>query len=228
MASSCIYPRLCPQPMREEHLPSGPLEITNQAYAVAKIAGVEACRAYNREHGTRFVALMPSNLYGPGDRYDLETGHVLAALIRKCHEARASGSPEVTVWGSGTPLREFTWSEDAARAAVLIAGVDDARLARAMDGLRWPMLNAGAGAEVSIDDLARRVAPAVGFTGRFRHDPARPDGTPRKILDSRRLAGLGWRPRVFLDQGIPRACADFRARARASAQGAASSSTRIE
>ncbi len=190
--SSCIYPRDCPQPMRPEHLLSGPLEATNRAYALAKIAGIELCRAYRRQHGLASVCLMPTNLYGPHDRFDLEAGHVLPALLRRMHEAACEGQPVVTVWGTGRARREFLHVDDLADAAVLLADrCGDAEL-----------VNVGSGEEVTIAELTNRVAQIVGFTGDIRFDPSRPDGTPRKLLDCEPLRALGWQPRIGLAAGL--------------------------
>jgi GDP-L-fucose synthase len=207
LGSSCIYPRDCPQPMKEESLLSGPLEPTNRPYAIAKIAGIELCWAYNRQYGTRYLAIMPTNLYGPGDRYDLETSHVLPALIRKMHEARAQGAQEVVVWGSGTPRREFLYSDDAAAACVFVMGLPD----ESFDPLLYPgpaippLLNIGCGEDLSIRELAELVRGVVGCRAEIRWDADKPDGTPRKLLDVSRLQALGWRPRIGLHEGLRRA-----------------------
>lgn len=190
--SSCIYPRDCPQPMRPEHLLSGPLETTNRAYALAKIAGIELCRSYRRQHGLASVCLMPTNLYGPHDRFDLEAAHVLPALLRRMHEAARDGQAVVTVWGTGRARREFLHVDDLADAAVLLADrCSDAEL-----------VNIGSGEEVTIAELAQRVAQLVGFSGEIRFDASLPDGTPRKLLDSEPLRALGWRPRIDLAVGL--------------------------
>ena len=212
LGSSCIYPRDCPQPIREEYLLTGPLEPTNRAYAIAKIAGIEMCRAYNRQHGTRFLAAMPTNLYGPGDNYNPENGHVIPALLRRFTEARRSGTDEVVVWGSGTPLREFLYSEDLAAALMLLMQLDEADFDRLLnrgrpDGV--PLVNIGSGEEISIEDLARMIADVVGFRGRIRFDSGRPDGTPRKLLDSSTMRGLGWHASVPLPEGLDRALEDL-------------------
>ncbi len=209
LGSSCIYPRDCSQPMKEEYLLTGPLEPTNRPYAVAKIAGVEQCWSYNRQHGTQYLAAMPTNLYGPGDRYDLQTSHVLPALIRKMHEARASRAPEALVWGTGKPLREFLYSDDMGDACVFLMNLDDEKFSRLVRGEVCPLINMGYGQEVSIAELAKLISEVVGYPGRVRFDTAKPDGTPRKLLDSSRLLALGWRPRVGLREGIARAYADF-------------------
>src|SRR5260221_5169994 len=184
LGSSCIYPRDCPQPMKEEYLLSGPLEPTNRAYAVAKVAGVELCWSYNRQHGTRLVAAMPTNLYGPGDHYDLETSHVLPALIRKIHEAKERGERQVTLWGSGRPRREFLYSDDLGDACVFLMKLPDAAFGKLVEPAAAPLVNIGAGTDQTIAELAAFVAKVVGFDGRFIYDASRPDGTPRKLLDA--------------------------------------------
>jgi GDP-L-fucose synthase len=192
LGSSCIYPRRAPQPMPEECLLSGPLEPTNEWYAVAKIAGLKMCQAYRREYGFNAIAAMPTNLYGPGDNFSLEDSHVLPALMRKCHEARTRGELEVVVWGSGAPLREFLHVDDLADACLfLMHHHDDERL-----------VNVGWGEDVSIAELAGMVGRAVGFHGALRFDTSRPDGTPRKLLDVSRMRALGWKPRIALEAGI--------------------------
>jgi GDP-L-fucose synthase len=198
LGSSCIYPRLAPQPMKEEHLLTGPLEPTNQSYAVAKIAGVELCRAYNRQHGTDFVSLMPTNLYGPGDNFDLATSHVLPALIRKCHEAKLAGAPEVVVWGTGTPRREFLHVDDLADACLFVME----RVGVKTGPPGSDLLNVGVGEDLTIRELAETVRDVVGYRGRIAFDPSKPDGAPRKLLDVSRLAALGWRARIPLRDGI--------------------------
>lgn len=192
LGSSCIYPRDCPQPMREEHLLTGPLESTNEPYAVAKIAGVKMVEAYNAQYGTRYLSLMPTNLYGINDNFDPNTSHVIPALMKKLHEARVSRSPAVQVWGTGTPKREFLLVDDLA----------DACLFCMQQQHDYDLLNVGSGEEVSIKELAGIIAEAVGYAGRIEFDPAMPDGTPRKLLDSSRIRQLGWRPKVALRDGI--------------------------
>ena len=211
LGSSCIYPRDCPQPIKEEYLLTGPLEPTNRAYAIAKIAGIEMCWSYNRQYGTRFLAVMPTNLYGPGDSYDLQNSHVLPALIRKMHEAKERGSSEVIVWGTGSPRREFLYSEDMADACVALMGMNDEAFDAQATGYP-PLINVGCGEDLTIKDLAELVASTVGFTGQLKFDTSRPDGTPRKLLDVERLFSLGWRPTVPLDVGIKAAYLDFRQR----------------
>jgi GDP-L-fucose synthase len=208
LGSSCIYPRDCPQPIREDSLLTGPLESTNRAYAIAKIAGIEMSWSYNRQHGTRFLAAMPTNLYGPGDNYDLQNSHVLPALIRKTHEAKARGDGEVVVWGTGTPRREFLYSEDMADACVTLMRLGDAEFA-AQSTAYPPLVNIGCGSDLSIRELAELVARIVGFAGRLKFDASKPDGTPRKLLDVTRLKALGWAPVTSLEQGIRQAYRDF-------------------
>lgn len=209
LGSSCIYPRDCPQPMKEEHLLTGSLESTNRAYAVAKIAGIELCWSYNRQHGTRFLAAMPTNLFGPGDHYDLETSHVLPALIRKVHEAKGRSERTVTVWGSGRPKREFLYSDDMAEACMHLMRLPEEAFARLTASDAAPLINIGAGKDLSIAELAAMVGEALGYEGGILYDASKPDGTPRKLLDSSRLAALGWRPRIALRDGIALAYQDF-------------------
>jgi GDP-L-fucose synthase len=212
LGSSCIYPRECPQPMKEDHLLSGPLEPTNRAYAIAKIAGIELCWSYNRQHGTRFLAAMPTNLYGPGDNYDLETSHVIAALLRKIHEAKQRGERQVTLWGSGRPRREFLCSDDLGGACVFLVNLADAEFGKLVAPATAPTINIGAGTDQTIADLAALVAEVVGYEGQFVYDASKPDGTPRKLLDISRIAALGWKSAVGLREGIALAYADFRRR----------------
>jgi GDP-L-fucose synthase len=192
LGSSCIYPKLAPQPIVEDALLTGPLEPTNEWYAIAKIAGIKLCQAYRRQFGRHYVSVMPCNLYGPNDNYDLATSHVLPALIRKFHEAKAEGKGEVVIWGSGKPLREFLHVDDLADATVF--------LMRNYDGDE--PINCGAGSDLSILELAQKIKQIVGFEGKLVFDPTKPDGTPRKLMDSSRIAALGWRPRIGLDEGI--------------------------
>jgi GDP-L-fucose synthase len=196
LGSSCIYPKHAPQPMQEAHLLTGPLEPTNDAYAIAKIAGILMCDSYNRQHGTDFIAAMPTNLYGPGDNFDLETSHVLPAMIRKFHEAKQSGGP-VTLWGSGTPRREFLYVDDLADALVFM-------MERFEPAERDVFLNVGVGEDVTIRELAEQVAATVGYEGEVVWDESMPDGTPRKLLDVSRLQALGWRPQTSLEEGMRR------------------------
>ena len=205
LGSSCIYPRDCPQPIREEFLLTGPLEPTNRAYALAKIAGIEMCWSYNRQYGTRYLAAMPTNLYGPGDNYDLQSSHVLPALIRKVYEARRDGKPEVTVWGSGDPLREFLYSDDFADACVHLMTLDEETYSTFVTESAPPLINVGYGSDISIRSLALTIAKVLGYEGRLVFDSSKPDGTPRKLMDSGRLMALGWKPKVHLDEGSLRA-----------------------
>lgn len=209
LGSSCIYPRDCAQPIKEEYLLSGPLEPTNRAYALAKIAGVEMCWSYNRQHGARFLAVMPTNLYGLGDRYDLQNSHVLPALIRKIHEAKQNGVRQVTLWGSGRPRREFLLSDDMAEACVFLMRLPDAEFGRLVAPAKAPLINVGAGKDLSIAELATRIAGVLGYHGEFVYDASRPDGAPRKLLDSSRINALGWSARTHLDEGLKLAYADF-------------------
>ena len=210
LGSSCIYPRDCPQPIKEEYLLTGPLEPTNRPYALAKIAGVEMCWAYNRQHGTRYVCAMPTNLYGPGDNYDLASSHVLPALIRKAHEAKSRGEDRLVVWGTGTPRREFLYSDDMADACLAI--MDHRAELAAAPPTHPPLINIGCGADVTLGELAGLVARAVGFAGAIAFDASKPDGTPRKLLDVSRLTRLGWSPAVSLERGIELAYRDFLSR----------------
>jgi GDP-L-fucose synthase len=192
LGSSCIYPRLCPQPMKEEYLLDGKLEPTNEPYAVAKIAGIKMCQSYNRQYGTAFIALMPTNLYGPGDNFDLLDSHVIPALIRKFHQAKVTKAPEVVIWGTGSPRREFLYVDDLADACLfLMEGYDEGEI-----------INVGVGEDLPILELARQVAAVTGFTGQIGHDLEYPDGTPRKLLDVSRLTGLGWQARTPLEEGL--------------------------
>jgi GDP-L-fucose synthase len=212
LGSSCIYPRDCPQPIRESYVMSGPLEATNRAYAMAKLAGLEMCRAYNRQYGTRYLCAMPTNLYGPGDNYDLETSHVLPALIRRFHEAKVRGDGFVTLWGTGRPRREFLYSDDMAEACVTLLEASDDALARVIPDHDAPLVNVGSGIDQTVLELAGVVRQVVGGDADIRFDASRPDGTPRKLLDISRIAALGWRQRVPLREGIALAYEDFRMR----------------
>jgi GDP-L-fucose synthase len=208
LGSSCIYPRLAPQPMREEALLTGTLEPTNEPYAVAKIAGIKLCESYNRQYGTDYRSVMPTNLYGPGDNYHPENSHVVPAMLRRFHEAKLARAPSVAVWGTGTPRREFLYVDDMATACVRVMDMDTAT----WEANTHPMqrlLNVGYGTDVSIAELARAVAKAVGYEGQITFDTSRPDGAPRKLIDSTRLHALGWRPRVDLEHGLAKAYADF-------------------
>jgi GDP-L-fucose synthase len=201
LGSSCIYPRLAAQPMAEDALLTGPLEPTNEPYAIAKIAGIKLCESYNRQYGTDLRSVMPTNLYGPGDNFDLENSHVIPALIRKFHEAKEAGAPSVTVWGTGTPRREFLHVDDLADACIFVMGLDPEAYRAHTD----PMLshiNVGTGTDVTICELAETVRDVVGYRGEIRFDTGKPDGTPRKLLDIARLARLGWRARLGLREGL--------------------------
>lgn len=209
LGSSCIYPRDCPQPIREDYLLTGPLESTNRPYALAKIAGIEMCWAYNRQYGTRYLAVMPTNLYGTGDNYDLANSHVLPALIRKMHEAKEAGAAEVVVWGTGTPRREFLFSDDMADACLHLMGLQDERFGELFPEDKAPLVNIGCGEDVTIRELAETVARAVGFSGTLRYDTGKPDGTPRKLLDVGRINSMGWRPKTALIDGIAKAYMDY-------------------
>ncbi|MGH9714418.1 MAG: GDP-L-fucose synthase family protein [Candidatus Acidiferrales bacterium] len=212
LGSSCIYPRLAPQPLKEEYLLTGPLEWTNRAYAVAKIAGIEMCRSYHQQYGAEFVATMPANLYGPGDRYDVVGSHVIPALLRKMHEAKTSGAQAVRIWGTGAPRREFLYSEDAADACVLLMNLEISRLAVAVNCTNGGLLvNIGCGEDITIRELAERIARVVGFEGRLTFDPSMPDGTPQKVLDTSRMTALGWGARTSLEEGLRRTYRDFNA-----------------
>jgi GDP-L-fucose synthase len=192
LGSSCIYPKMAPQPMKEEYLLTGPLEPTNEPYAIAKIAGIKLCEAYRKQYGCDFISVMPTNLYGPGDNFDLEHSHVLPALIRKCHEAKVAGDTSVPIWGTGSPRREFLHVDDLADACLFLmenySGED--------------FLNIGVGKDISIKELAEFVAEVVGFSGDLVFDPSKPDGTPRKLLDVSRIHDLGWRAKISLMEGI--------------------------
>lgn len=210
LGSSCIYPRDCLQPILEDYLLTGPLEQTNEPYALAKIAGIKLCESYNRQYGCHYVSLMPTNLYGPADNYDLETSHVLPALIRKAHEAKASGKAELVVWGSGRPMREFLYVDDLAAACVFLMqkAVDDRKAGRKP----LPLLNIGSGEDITIADLAQLVKKVVGFDGKLVFDASKPDGTPRKLLNVERARALGWQAKVGLEEGIALAYKDFQQR----------------
>jgi GDP-L-fucose synthase len=202
LGSSCIYPRLAPQPIREEYLLTGPLEPTNRPYALAKIAGIEMCWAYNRQYGTQYLAAMPTNLYGPHDNFDLKTSHVLPALMRKVVEAKAAGRKFIEVWGTGTPRRELLYSEDLAEACVFLMQLPDQEFQKPIDSEHAPLINIGTGEDVTIRELAELVAGELGFTGELRFDTTKPDGTPRKLLDVSRMHALGWHAKTGLAEGI--------------------------
>jgi len=214
LGSSCIYPKMAPQPIKEEALLTGPLEPTNEPYAIAKIAGIRLCDAYNRQYGTNFISAMPTNMYGPGDNYHPENSHVLPALIRRFHEAKQSGAKEVVCWGTGTPLREFLYSDDLAEACVFLVEKADYNDMAFTDesGTVQSHINVGSGKEVTIKELAETVKEVVGFKGGIVWDASKPDGTPRKLMDSSRINALGWKPQVTLKDGLTRAYADFLAR----------------
>jgi GDP-L-fucose synthase len=200
LGSSCIYPRDCPQPIKEDYLMTGPLEPTNEPYAIAKIAGIKMCESYNRQYGTQYVSTMPTNLYGPNDNYDLDNSHVLPALIRKAHEAKLRGDASYLVWGSGKPMREFLYVDDMADACVFLMERGDIQ-----DGL----FNVGTGQDVTIRELAETVMDVVGYEGEIVFDASKPDGTPRKLLNVDRMRDLGWQSITSLRQGIAMAYADF-------------------
>src|ERR1017187_5496463 len=203
LGSSCIYPRLSPQPIKEEYLLTGPLETTNRPYAIAKIAGIEMCWSYNRQYGTRYLAAMPTNLYGPGDNYDLNNSHVIPALIRKIAVAHEQGHNSVTLWGTGTPRREFLHVDDLADAAVFLLNLPDEQFVSISSSQHEPpLVNVGWGKEVSIRELATMIAEVIGFKGTIDFDSSKPDGTPRKLLDVSRLTRLGWKPSVSLRHGL--------------------------
>ena len=213
LGSSCIYPRECPQPMKEEYLLTGPLEPTNRPYALAKIAGIEMCSAYNRQYGTQFLAVMPTNMYGPGDNYHPENSHVIPALIRRFHEAKVANAERVVIWGTGSARREFLYVDDMAEACVHVMQMDSVTYAANTQ----PMLshiNVGTGEDLTIRDLAKLVAKVVGFAGRIEQDTTKPDGAPRKLMDVSRLNALGWKARTGLEDGLALAYRDFLAAGR--------------
>jgi len=216
LGSSCIYPKLAPQPMRERDLLTGPLEPTNRPYALAKIAGIEMCWSYNRQYGTRYLAAMPTNLYGPGDNYHPTNSHVIPALLRKFHEAKTGGAPEVVVWGTGTPRREFLYSDDMADACVFLLNLPEERYTALLGSdesltgrFEPPLVNIGVGEDLSIAELAAIVARTVGYGGRVSYDTSKPDGTPRKLMDVGLLRAAGWQARTPLAQGLQTAYAEF-------------------
>ncbi len=215
LGSSCIYPKLAPQPMKEGHLLTSELEPTNRPYALAKIAGIEMCWSYNRQYGTQYLAAMPTNLYGPGDNYHPENSHVIPALIRKFHEAKVNGNPSVNVWGTGQARREFLYSEDMADACVYLMNLPDAHFVPLLgqdrnDGLP-PLMNIGVGHDLSIRELAETVKDVVGFVGELAFDASKPDGTPRKLMDVGRLNAMGWKAHTALREGLARAYQDYQA-----------------
>ena len=216
LGSSCIYPKLAPQPMKEEYLLTGSLEPTNRPYALAKIAGIEMCWSYNRQYGTKYLAVMPTNLYGPGDNYDLGNSHVIPALVRKFHEAKLQGEKQAVVWGSGTPKREFLYSEDMADACVYLMELSDGEYGRLLGSdetktgkFEPPLVNIGVGEDVTIRELAELVKQVTGFVGEIVFDSSKPDGTPRKLMDVSRLNAMGWSAPTSLRDGLARAYADF-------------------
>lgn len=208
LGSSCIYPKLCPQPMKEEYLLTGSLEPTNRPYALAKIAGIEMCWSYNRQHGTQYLAAMPTNLYGPGDNYDLASSHVLPALMRKFHEAKLADLKEVVVWGTGTPRREFLYSDEMADACVFLMELEDHDFAKLLNppastfGPAAPLINIGVGDDVTIDELAHLIKAMVGYEGDIVYDTSKPDGTPRKLMDVGLLTRMGWKSQISLEEGL--------------------------
>ena len=203
LGSSCIYPRNCPQPIKEEYLLTGQLEPTNRPYAIAKIAGIEQCWAFNRQYGTKYLAVMPTNLYGPGDNYDLLHSHVLRALIRKMHEAKKDRCSAVTIWGTGTPRREFLYVDDMADACVYLMSLPDDKFNQVIDDkINPPLFNVGCGSDIAIKDLALLVKDIIGFSGVIDWDTTKPDGTPQRLLNVGKIASLGWESKVELHQGI--------------------------
>jgi GDP-L-fucose synthase len=199
LGSSCVYPKLSPQPIKEEYLLTGPLELTNEPYAIAKISGIKLCESYHQQYGCDFLSVMPTNLYGPKDNYDLQNSHVLPALIRKFHEAKSTGAPNVTIWGTGTPMREFMYSEDMAEACIHVMQTET----------NDRLINIGTGKDISIKELAYLVKSIVGFEGELIFDTSKPDGTPRKLLDVTKLDQLGYRYKTELDKGIAFAYSDY-------------------
>ncbi|MFY9509558.1 MAG: GDP-L-fucose synthase, partial [Rubrivivax sp.] len=221
LGSSCIYPKLAPQPMKERDLLTGPLEPTNRPYALAKIAGIEMCWSYNRQYGTKFLAAMPTNLYGPGDNYHPTNSHVIPALLRKFHEAKVRGDAQVTVWGTGTPRREFLYSDDMADACVFLMNLPDAGFDRLLGSdesvtgrFEPPLVNIGVGEDITIAELAATIAQVVGYGGGIAYDTSKPDGTPRKLMDVGLLAAAGWKAQTPLALGLQQAYAEFAAGAR--------------
>lgn len=219
LGSSCIYPKMAPQPMREDCLLTGPLEPTNRPYALAKIAGIEMCWSYNRQYGTKYLAVMPTNLYGPGDNYHPENSHVIPALLRKFHEAKQRGDRTVTIWGTGTPRREFLYSDDMAGACVFLMKLPDDRYTSLLGSdesvsgrFEPPLVNVGVGEDVTIKELAKLVGKVVGFDGELVFDATKPDGTPRKLMDVSRLNGMGWMAPTGLERGLASAFDDFLSR----------------
>jgi len=211
LGSSCIYPRDCPQPIKEDYLLTGPLEPTNRPYAVAKIAGIETCWAFNRQYGTQYVAAMPTNLYGPNDNYDLQSSHVLPALLRKMHEAMVADAAVVSVWGTGSVLREFLHSDDLADACVFLMNLPEESYRSIVSSeLQAPLFNVGCGEDLKIRDLAELIRDVVGFKGRLAFDASKPDGTPRKLLDISRMKALGWQAKIPLRKGLEATYLEYR------------------
>jgi GDP-L-fucose synthase len=202
LGSSCIYPKLCPQPIKEEYLLTGPLESTNRAYAIAKIAGIEMCWSYNRQYRTRYLAAMPTNLYGPGDNFDLEKSHVLPALMRKVVDAKARGEKRIVVWGTGNPRRELLYSDDLADGSVFLMNLPEANYSALLTSNEPPLINIGTGEDLTIRELAETVCDVLGFDGELVFDTTRPDGTPQKLLDVSRMRDLGWQAKTSLFEGI--------------------------
>jgi len=208
LGSSCIYPRLAPQPMKEEYLLTGELEPTNEPYAIAKIAGIKLCQSYNRQYGTNFISVMPTNLYGPNDNYDLMDSHVLPALIRRFHEAKLEARPFVEIWGTGVPRREFMYSDDMADACIFLMSLEEEAFASFLDP-RTSIINIGTGEDITIHELAEKVAEVVGYSGEIRWDTSKPDGPPRKLLDVSFLHSLGWRHKTTFQRGLLLTYQDF-------------------
>lgn len=219
LGSSCIYPKECPQPIRESYLLTGPLEQTNQPYALAKIAGIELCWSFNRQYGTRYLAVMPTNLYGPGDNYHPENSHVIPALIRKAHDAKQSGASTMTVWGSGRPMREFLYCEDMAEACVHLLNLPEASYATLLNDQAPPLVNIGVGHDMTIAELATTIARVVGFDGELVFDASKPDGTMRKLLDVSKLQSYGWKAAMSFEDGIAISYRDFLQREAGAAAG---------
>lgn len=209
LGSSCIYPKLCPQPIKEEYLLTGPLEMTNRAYAIAKIAGIEMCWAYNRQFGTQYLSVMPTNIYGPEDNYDANTSHMLPALIRRVAEAKSEGRRQLIVWGSGTPRRELLYSDDLADACVFLANLPEGEYGKLLSDAAAPLINVGTNTDLTIREIAELVCRVLEYDGEIILDPSKPDGTPRKLLDSSRLNALGWQAHTSLEHGIQMAYEAF-------------------
>jgi GDP-L-fucose synthase len=211
LGSSCVYPKHAPQPIKEEYLLTGPLESTNRPYAIAKISGIEMCSAYNRQYGTSFMVAMPANLYGPNDHYNLQSSHVLPALIRKIHEAKLNGSSRIVLWGTGSPRREFLYSDDAADACIFLMSLPDERVAEITQHVddSFPLVNVGCGTDISIRELAECIAACAGINCTFEFDSSKPDGTPRKLLDISLIKSLGWQPSTLLNDGIAKTYQEY-------------------